>query len=76
MTKWLTTLAVATMAVSIAGPSFALNPQPLPPRCATFAHCDPIHGGGGVYRASPHNGHPAHCKIVWRHHHRHRVCRR
>ena len=39
MKRLLTGLGCIAMAMSIGGAALALNPQPLPPRCATFSHC-------------------------------------
>ncbi len=46
MTKTLAGFGMAAIAMSIAGSALALNPQPLPPRCAPGSHCPggpPIH---------------------------------
>ena len=62
MAKLLAAVGVAAIAVSIAGSSLALNPQPLPPRCLPGARCTPAwdrnHQGPVPYEAINNDWHP------------------
>jgi hypothetical protein len=45
MTKILSALLVVAVLTTVAGEAFALNPQPLPPRCLPGVKCG---GGPGI----------------------------
>jgi|HubBroStandDraft_4_1064222.scaffolds.fasta_scaffold2559780_1 hypothetical protein len=72
MTKLIALGCIAAVGLSIAGSSWALNPQPLPPKCVPGTHCGGGRTGAHQRTAAAVHGLRIHCKIV--HHHRH--CRR